>query len=70
MNSYQKAKAKKIAGAMVLAAVAASAPLSDLAEMVARMTPDQWRTFSFQAGVPVLDTKCKVLVIAYLLSLA
>lgn len=68
-NGYQKAKAKKIAGVLVRAAAASTIAMSQLPELAARMTADQWRTVSFQAGVPVADRSAKVLVIALLLGM-
>lgn len=68
MNPYQKRKAKAIAGVLILAAAASDTPMSQLPILVSRMSEDQWRTVSFQAGVPIADHAARVLTIALLLS--
>lgn len=69
-NSYQKAKAKKIAAALVLAAAASSqVSMSELPELAARMSHSQWATVSLQAGVPVADAPAKAYTVALLMGL-
>lgn len=69
-NRYQGRKAKLIAGTLVLAAAQSDTPMSNLATLAAHMSESQWRTVSFQAGVPVADVPCRVLCIAMLGGLA
>lgn len=69
-NGYQKRKARLIAAVLILAAAQSETPMSQLAQLAARMSPDQWRTVSFQAGVAIADHAAKVLTIAYLETLA
>lgn len=68
MNPYQRRKAKAIAGVLILAAAASDTPMSQLPGLVARMSDDQWRTVSFQAGVPVADRAARIYTIGLLLS--
>jgi hypothetical protein len=64
-------KAKLIAATMVLAAAQSeNVPMTQLALLASRMDEAQWRGVSFQAGVSVADTPCKVLVVALLGRLA
>lgn len=71
MNRYQMRKAKLIAATMVLAAAQSeNVPMTQLALLASRMDEAQWRGVSFQAGVSVADTPCKVLVVALLGRLA
>ncbi len=67
-NSYQKRKAKAMAGALILAAAASETPMSQLPALAARMSFEQWRTLAFQAGQAVPDHAAKVMTIALLLS--
>lgn len=67
MNSYQKRKAKAIAGVLILAA-ASDIPMSQLPVLASNMSEDQWRTVSFQAGVPVADRAARIYTIGLLLS--
>lgn len=69
MNGYQKAKAKKIAAVLLMAAAASDTPMTKLADLAAHMSNDQWRTVSFQAGVSVAEQPARVLVVAILLGL-
>ena len=69
-NRYQMRKAKLIAATMVLAAAQTDVPMTQLALLASRMDEAQWRGVSFQAGVSVADTPCKVLVVALLGRLA
>ena len=69
-NGYQKSKAKKIAAVLLLAAAASETPMTQLAELAARMSHREWITVSLQAGVPVADKPARVLVVAMLLGLA
>lgn len=69
-NNYQRRKAKLIAAVLLRAAALADIPMAELHKMAARMTPDQWRTVSFQAGVPVADHEARVLTVALLMRLA
>lgn len=67
-NGYQNSKAKAIAGVLVLAAAASDTPMSQLPVLASRMNDDQWRTVSFQAGVPVADRATRIYTIGLLLS--
>jgi hypothetical protein len=69
-NSYQKSKARAIVGVLILSAAASETPMSQLAELAARMSHRDWITLSMQAGVPVADHAAKVLVVAMLGGLA
>ena len=66
MNSYQKRKAKLVAATLLMACCASTMPLTDLPRAAAAMNEAQWRAVSFNAGVPVLDTDARVLVVAIL----
>lgn len=68
MNPYQRRKAKAIAGVLILAAAASDTPMSQLPLLTSRMSEDQWRTVSFQAGVPVADHAARIYTIGLLLS--
>lgn len=69
-NSYQRAKAKKIAAVLVMAAAASSAiSMSELPELAARMSHREWVTVSLQAGVPVADAPAKAYTVALLMGL-
>jgi hypothetical protein len=65
-NGYQKRKAKRIAGVLMLAAAASDTPMSQLALLASRMDQRQWITVSLQAGVAVADHAARVLIVAYL----
>lgn len=69
-SSYQRRKARAIAGVMILAAAASDTPMSQLATLASRMNERQWITVSLQAGVPVADQDAKVLTIVLLTRLA
>lgn len=69
-SSYQIAKARSIAGTLVRAAAESDTPMSQLATLAARMTHQQWVSVSLNAGVPVAEERCRVLVIAFLERLA
>lgn len=69
-NGYQKRKAKLIAAVLILAAAQSDVPMTQLAQLAARMSHRQWITVSLQAGVAVADHAAKVLTIAYLETLA
>jgi hypothetical protein len=64
-NGYQMAKAKKIADYLRDCA-GDRMTAHQLSKCVAIMDSDQWRTVSFQAGVPVADLDAKVAVLAIL----
>ena len=64
-NSYQIAKAKKIA-AYLRDCAGDRMTAHHLAKCVAIMDADQWRTVSFQAGEALADIDCKVAVLAIL----
>lgn len=68
-NNYQKAKAKKIAAVLVLAAAASSVSMTQLADLAARMSHSQWISVSLQAGVPVADGSAKAYTVALLMGL-
>lgn len=68
MNSYQKRKAKAIAGVLIMAAAASDIPMSQLSVLASKMSEDQWRTVSFQAGMPVADRAARIYTIGLLLS--
>lgn len=70
MNAYQRRKARAIAGVLLLAAAASDTPMSQLAQLAAKMSHREWITVSLQAGVPVADHAAKVFTIAYLMRLA
>ena len=70
MNSYQRRKARLIAGTLLLAAIASEIPTSQLPVLVAKMSHREWVTVSLQAGVPVAEHAARVLVVAYLQRLA
>lgn len=70
MNSYQKAKAKRIAAVLVLAAASSSISLSELPALAASMTHKQWVSVSLQAGVPVAEQPARIMTIALLQRLA
>lgn len=70
MNSYQKAKAKRIAAVLVLAAASSSISLSELPALTASMTHKQWVSVSLQAGVPVAEQPARIMTIALLQRLA
>ena len=65
-NSYQIAKAKAIVGMLLSAQENSSLSRHQLAQVVALMDADQWRTISLTAGVPVADLDCKAAVLAIL----
>jgi hypothetical protein len=71
-SGYQRRKAKQLAGVLILAAAAMPFPLpmTQLAELAARMSHREWVTVSLQAGVPVAEHAARVLTIAYLARLA
>jgi hypothetical protein len=69
-NSYQIAKARKIAGTLVLAAAQGETSMTQLATLAARMTHRQWVSISLAAGVPVAEQPCRVLVVAMLAGMA
>jgi hypothetical protein len=66
MNSYQSHKARQIAATLILAAGASDVPMIQLAQLASMFDEDQWRTVSFEAGVPVADTEARVMVVAIL----
>ena len=67
MNSYQIAKARKIADILIAALPQSSlVTRNELARTVARLSNDDWRTISFAAGVPVADIKARQAVLAIL----
>ena len=70
MNGYQRKKARAIAGVLILAAASSDTPMSQLAQLAARMDHRQWITVSLQAGVAVADHAAKVFTIALLSQLA
>lgn len=71
MNRYQLRKAKLIAATLILAAgQSENVPMTQLAQLAASMDHRGWVTVSLQAGVPVADYPCKVLVVALLGRLA
>lgn len=70
MNSYQRRKAKALAGVLVLAAVQSDTPLAQLPVLVSRMSHQQWVTVSMEAGVPVADHAAKIMTLALLGGLA
>lgn len=59
LNSYQRAKARKIAA--MLRNAQREVALSDyqLARAVSLMSDDQWRGVAFAAGMPVADIEAK-----------
>ena len=71
-NSYQRRKARAMAGVLILGAATMPfpVPMTALAELAARMDERQWITVSLQAGVAVSDLPARVLTIAYLARLA
>lgn len=69
-NTYQRRKAKAMAGVLILAAAASETPMSQLPELAARMSAAQWQTIAFQAGQPVPDHAAKVYTVALLGNLA
>ncbi len=69
-NSYQKAKAKKIAAYLLMFAASTEVvTMSELPELAARMSHSQWVTVSLQAGVPVADAPAKAYTVALLMGL-
>jgi hypothetical protein len=68
-NSYQRAKARKIAAVLIQAAAQSDTPFSQLPGLAARMSEDQWRTVAFQAGQSVADKAARVFTIGILLSI-
>jgi hypothetical protein len=69
-NAYQRHKARLIAATLLLAATQTDIPMSQLALLASHMSPEQWRTVSFQAGVAVADKAAQVLTVALLARLA
>ena len=61
---YQLRKARTIVA--YLASLDVSHTRHQLAQCVALMTFDQWRTVAFSAGVPVVDLDAKAAVLALL----
>ena len=64
LNAYQLRKARVIVA--YLASLDVSHTRHQLAQCVALMTFDQWRTVAFSAGVPVVDLDAKAAVLALL----
>ena len=62
LSSYQLRKARTIVA--YLASLDVSHTRHQLAQCVALMTFDQWRTVAFSAGVPVADIEAKAAVLA------
>jgi hypothetical protein len=62
MNRYQLAKARAIVA--YLASLNVSHTRHQLAQCVALMDFDAWRTLAFSAGVPVADLDAKAAVLA------
>lgn len=68
MNSYQIAKARRIAASIQRAAdrtMEATSPYV-LSKCVALMSDREWQTVCFTAGEPVADIECKAAVLAIL----
>ena len=67
-NAYQLRKAKQIAASLQRAADRTMEATSGnmLARCVSLMTPGEWRTVSFTAGVANADLDCKAAVLAIL----
>lgn len=62
-NAYQRAKARKIATFLERSCATSTVRQSELPKLVSLMTPDQWRTVSFAAGVAVADYAAKAIVL-------
>lgn len=63
-NAYQLRKARRIVA--MLTAADHSLTRHQLAQAVALMSFDQWRTVAFAAGMPVADLDAKAAVLALL----
>jgi hypothetical protein len=70
MNAYQRRKARLIAAVLILAAAQSETPMTQLAQLAARMDERQWISVSLAARVPVADLPARALTVAYLLRLA
>lgn len=70
VNAYQMAKARKIAAFLQDCASKTKQETRpyELAKIVTLMSPDEWRTVSFHAGVPMAELECKAVVLAVLRS--
>lgn len=63
---YQIHKARLIAAVLLMAAAQSETPMSNLAQLAARMSERQWVSISLAAGVPVADTRARIMVVALL----
>ena len=69
-SAYQSRKARQISACLLQAAARSSVTLSELPQIAARMSADEWRFIAFQAGVSVPDYAAKRACVAYLLEAA
>jgi hypothetical protein len=71
MNRHQVRKAKLVAAAILAACCQSDNVFQcDLPRIAAHFTEGQWRTVSLAAGVPVVDTDARAMVVALLGRLA
>ena len=65
-NSYQLKKAKQIVSTLLTCQGQSTLSRRQLAQVVAMMSNEEWRTVTMTAGVPVADLDAKAAVLALL----